>query len=50
MITFKSLPQMRMYEQKKNVVVDALLLHNWVEEATITNLIIPEIKTGYTVL
>ena len=49
MITFKNLPLMWMYVQKKKAAVDALLLHSWVEDATITNLIIPEIITGNTV-
>ena len=50
MITFKNLPQMWMYVQKKKAVVETLLLHNWVEDPIVINLIIPEINTGNTVM
>ena len=50
MITFKNLPQIWMYVQTKNAVVEVLLLHDWVEDPIVTNLIIPEINTGNTVM
>ena len=41
---------MWMYVQKKKAVVETLLLHIWVEDPIVINLIIPEINTGNTVM